>query len=283
MAGKNVPGGADPWGGCFPGPGNTGVPAGTVLTDYTGPCTITVANTVIDAKRVTCSPLVINAANVKITRSFFDKGFINVGTGSVAVSDTNISMPSYDGTRGECCIADHDYTVTRTEFVGAYRGALCDHNCTVTDSWVHGQLPWAPTGQHASAIREGTRGTFVHNSLACDWPKPDDNSTLGCSGDLVGYPDQLVATVRDNTISRNLFVSTAGVLVSDGNRPVAVLAYCLYAGGSGSTNQKITENVFQKGQFGKCGDFGPVDAYNAGGSGNVFSGNRWDDGTIVTP
>ena len=33
---------------------NTGVPAGTVLTPYTGPCTITVANTVIDSKIVTC-------------------------------------------------------------------------------------------------------------------------------------------------------------------------------------------------------------------------------------
>src|SRR5215831_13844290 len=35
--------------GGWPGPSNTGVPAGVVPTAYTGPCTITVANTVIDA------------------------------------------------------------------------------------------------------------------------------------------------------------------------------------------------------------------------------------------
>jgi hypothetical protein len=35
----NTPDGPDPAGGCFPGPSNTGVPAGTTLTNYTGPCT----------------------------------------------------------------------------------------------------------------------------------------------------------------------------------------------------------------------------------------------------
>lgn len=49
-----VPSGADPWGGCFPGPNNTGVPAGTQLTAYTGSCVITTPNTVIDKKIVDC-------------------------------------------------------------------------------------------------------------------------------------------------------------------------------------------------------------------------------------
>ena len=40
---------------CWPGPSNTGVPAGTQLTDYTGPCSITAANTVIDGKTVNCA------------------------------------------------------------------------------------------------------------------------------------------------------------------------------------------------------------------------------------
>src|SRR6476646_4602228 len=45
-----APGGSDFLGGCVPGPGNVGVPAGTELTPYDGPCTITDAGTVIDAK-----------------------------------------------------------------------------------------------------------------------------------------------------------------------------------------------------------------------------------------
>src|ERR1044071_6869079 len=49
---NDVPGGPDGSGTCWPGPTNTGVPAGTSLTDYTGPCAITSANTVIDGTTV---------------------------------------------------------------------------------------------------------------------------------------------------------------------------------------------------------------------------------------
>ena len=63
-----VPGGGDPFGGCWPGPQNTGVPVGVVLTTYTGPCTITVANTVIDSKIITCD-IDVRATGVVIRRS----------------------------------------------------------------------------------------------------------------------------------------------------------------------------------------------------------------------
>ena len=39
----------------WPDETNTGVPAGTTLTKYTGPCEITQKNTVIDAKTVNCA------------------------------------------------------------------------------------------------------------------------------------------------------------------------------------------------------------------------------------
>jgi len=52
----------------WPGPNNTGVPAGTKLSTYTGPCTIQKANTVIDAKTLNCD-LTILAANVTVKRS----------------------------------------------------------------------------------------------------------------------------------------------------------------------------------------------------------------------
>ena len=65
---QHEPGGDDGMGGCWPYEGNTGVPAGTTLTTYSGPCTITVDNTVIDSKTVNCS-LFIEAENVTITKS----------------------------------------------------------------------------------------------------------------------------------------------------------------------------------------------------------------------
>src|SRR5262245_6136863 len=59
----------------FPGPNNTGVPAGTALTTYSGPCTITVPNTVIDAKTVNCD-LAIRTNGVQIKRSWIN-GVVN--------------------------------------------------------------------------------------------------------------------------------------------------------------------------------------------------------------
>ncbi len=71
-----MPGAGDPFGGCWPGPANTGVPVGTVLTPYTGPCTITVANTVIDSKIISCE-LLIRADNVTIRNSHINGGAIH--------------------------------------------------------------------------------------------------------------------------------------------------------------------------------------------------------------
>ena len=50
-----MPDGSDGRGGCFPGTSNTGpsAPASSMAT-YTGSCTITTANTVIDSKVVNC-------------------------------------------------------------------------------------------------------------------------------------------------------------------------------------------------------------------------------------
>jgi hypothetical protein len=70
----NVPDGPDPWGGCFPGPQSTGVPPFTLLTDYTGPCDIVLANTVIDSKTITCPSgyLNIHVTGVQIKNSFIN-------------------------------------------------------------------------------------------------------------------------------------------------------------------------------------------------------------------
>ena len=64
----NTPGGADPWGRCWPGAHNTGVPGGVSLRTYGGPCHITTAGTVIDARIVNCH-LTIDATGVVISRS----------------------------------------------------------------------------------------------------------------------------------------------------------------------------------------------------------------------
>ena len=88
----HVPGGPDGMGGCWPGPNNTGFPIGTTLTAYTGPCSITVANTVIDGKVVNCS-LDIRASGVRITNSKVTGSLTTTG-GSATVENTEIVVGS---------------------------------------------------------------------------------------------------------------------------------------------------------------------------------------------
>jgi hypothetical protein len=273
--GTNVPGGMDPWGGCWPGPGNTGVPAETALTDYSGPCTITVDGTVIDSMRITCATLDIRAANVVITRSLLDGTDVTNMDGpgsSFTISDSTVRNDARD----QCaCIGYHDFTATRVEVIGGNRSMYCASHCTITDSWLHGQQ--LQGAQHGSGLREEQYTTATHNVLTCDYPIFDDETTLGCSAAMTGYAD--FAPIHDNTIQRNLFLST----------PTG--SYCAYGGASGAkpfssdpsnaTNQVFVENVFQRGTTGNCGFYAPVGDFDMGRPGNVFSGNVWDDGETV--
>lgn len=114
-----VPDGADPWGGCFPGPSNTGVPAGTVLTNYTGSCTITTANTVIDSKTVNCDVLDIRAQGVLITKSHINgRVYIDTdrcNTASFTIRDSRVHTPD----KGNRALRACSYVAERVNLSGA--------------------------------------------------------------------------------------------------------------------------------------------------------------------
>lgn len=251
----------------WPDANNTGVPAGVLLTTYTGPCTITTANTVIDSKTVNCT-LSIRAANVTIRNSRINGGIEN-GTGaqpgrSFTVTDTDI----FTGTN-TTGIAESYYTALRVDISGGNRGANCFTDCTVRDSYIHGNRV---TGDiHASGLRAGMNTTYVHNYLQC---------TVGgnCSADLTGYPDFSITT--NWTITGNFFGA-----VTDAQ-------WCAYDGAVGgkpysndpnnATNIRFVDNVFARGGSRKCGQSSPV-SFDGGRSrpGWVFTGNRFDDGVLI--
>ncbi|QQS20306.1 hypothetical protein IPL85_02570 [Candidatus Saccharibacteria bacterium] len=134
----HVPDGTDGFGGCWPGPNNTGVPDGTTLTNYTGPCTITTNNTVIDAKTVNCD-LHVRAQNVTITRSMIN-GYIETSNDSgtsynYAVTDSTIHVADINY-RG---LLYSDYIATRVDVSGGQSMAWCD-TCTIQDSYLHNPL-----------------------------------------------------------------------------------------------------------------------------------------------
>ncbi|MGW7436399.1 hypothetical protein [Streptomyces sp. NPDC054849] len=86
------------------------------------------------------------------------------------------------------------------------------------------------------------------------------------------------------TAAVGLFADTGVVssVVVDGNW-LAGGAYALYGGGPGATGIQVTDNVFSTQYHPGSGAYGPVAAWNAGGAGNVWKGNRMSDGRPVVP
>lgn len=279
------PGGPDPWGGCWPGPDNTGVPAGTTLTPYTGSCTITTNNTVIDSKNVQCSPLTIQASNVTITKSLLFGGVdipsAYCGSASMSLTDVNVDSPQDVGGGGNAGgngILRCNYTANRVEVTGGRRSMYCVTNCTIENSWVHEQGVDPQAVAHFSGIRMEQNGTIRHNTITCEATRAGPGS--GCSAGLTGYPD--FAPIHHNLIERNLFLHG-----SNGGSTV-----CAYGGATGGkpyssdpTNATyirfISNRFVREGTY--CGNVGTVIHYDGGRTGNQWTDNLYDNGSAVNP
>lgn len=186
---------------------------------------------------------------------------IYVGSGNLVISDSTIvANPGHTGITGD------NFTATRLNISGGNRGSTCTH-CTIQDSWIHGQR--VANGSHASGLRADQYSVFRHNRIGCDGP-----GQL-CSGDITGYPDFQITTHW--TIDNNLFDPAPGT------------TWCVYGGSTGGkqysnaagngTYIAFTNNTFTRGCAGSDG--GPVTDFAKGKTGNVWSGNHWDDSTPI--
>ncbi len=268
---------SDPGG--FPNADNTGVPAGVALTAYTGPSTITTPGTVIDGKQIR-GGLSIQATGVKITRSSIVGNVSVAQRGSLTITDTDIDAGNQMGTGLEA----YNYTAQRVHVVGGNRSMYCANNCTVKDSYVHGQYTDYNGVAHESGIRMEQNGTFVHNTILCDAKFVDGGpggQTAGCSGSLTGYGD--FAPVQNNLIQNNFFPAAT----ESG-------ATCAYGGSSGgkpysngARDIRFIDNVFEKSPTSQngntCGHWFTVTDFNTSAPGNVWRNNTWASGGTVSP
>lgn len=278
-----APGGPDPWGGCWPGPNNTGVPAGVVLSAYTGSCTITAQGTVINARTVNCSPLTIRAANVTITKSRLNGG-VNVesaycGTASFTITDSHVDIPSeVSGNSGSTGILRCNFHANRVNVTGGRRSMYCVSNCTIENSWVHEHGVDPNAQAHFSGIRMEQGGTIRHNTITCEATRSGPGS--GCSAGLTGYPD--FAPVTDNLIERNLFYRGG----AGGS------TMCAYGGATSgkpysndsanATHIRFISNRFVRGANGHCGNLGTILHFNINRTGNVWTDNLYHTGAAIS-
>ena len=259
----NTPGGPDPWGGCWPGPGNTGVPAGVSLSAYSGPCTISVPNTVIDAKLINCA-LDVTAPGVTIQDSKINGQVHNNSSGTLVIKNTEID----GGNDYSETVGGDNITILGSNLNGDQHEFHCGSNCTVENSWLGDNFNGAALGWHQNGFLSNGGSNFVirHNSFYC---------VGGCTSDIGFIPDD---NISNATVDKNLLVATQ------------YAAFCLYPSSDHPSKPGIvsgmvvTNNVFQRGPDGKCAYYGAVygwDTSNKPGSdgyGNVWSGNMWDNG-----
>lgn len=140
----------------FPADYNTGVPQGksgdtrakvvnslSELPAYTGPCVITVAGTVIDGKKITCSPLEVKANNVVIKNSWVlasNAQAITVtdSNRNTLIQDTEVDGQGKDNSAGGISLIGRDgFKLVR---VNAHRSGdivRFDGWGEAHDSWLH--------------------------------------------------------------------------------------------------------------------------------------------------
>lgn len=269
---QNSPGG-------WPNASNTGVPRGTSLSDYTGPCTITKSGTTIDAKKVDCE-LVIEAAGVTIKRSkingsvFLDSDRAGSSNWSYTLADSEVDA----GVQEHPAVSYGNMTVLRSNIHGGITSVQCGEHaisCTVEDSWLHGQrIPADATWHLGGFLSNGGHSIRIHhNTIVCDTPVNPRGE--GCTGDLNLFGD--FAVISDVVVTGNYLGANTGS------------SYCLYGGDATSkpfphaNRVVVTGNVFERGTNGKCAAYGPVSSFNDGGQGNVWQNNKWSNGGQVAP
>ncbi len=203
-----------------------------------------------------------------------DDDYTGHGFGPLVMTDVEINAPN-----GAQEVHDDIYETNwygwRLNVHGGRGGAQCDGYCELHDSYVHDFL-WTE-GLHVGAfLTNGAYGAPIlldHNSFLCSLANQsvfDGNG--GCTSDVNFLPD--FSAITNATVTNNLFIANPSQEY-----------YCVYTGTHipskpypTGTNDVWRNNTFQRGSNGKCGGAGPVFdwAYN---SGNVWSGNVWDDGS----
>jgi hypothetical protein len=297
----NSPGGPDPWGGCWPGPQNTGYPRGlpgdtrrpVTLTAYTGPTTIRSCGVVIDSKRVDQTVLIQagNGTKSKDTPCVTIRNSLISGVvfaeqqsfGPLLIEDTEVRPPDLPWWEN---IGRSNVFAYRVNSHGGEGVIKCDSNCEAKDNWVHGMRLGGQYHYNAFGGNGTDNFRIIHNYASCgDWESVvSPGGDAGCSAVIGFYGD--FGPIQNITIDHNFLASTFDVSSGGLFRQAG---YCLNPGYypgkpyPDTHDLTVTENVFARGGSGKCGVYGPTNSLNARGqpNGNVWTGNRYTDGTVI--
>jgi hypothetical protein len=156
----------------WPGPKNTGVPVGAMLTP-SGSITVTTPGTVIDARDV-IGTIEVKANNVTIKRSRVrgaDYWLIKVhdGVAGVLIEDVEVDGGNAPGLVN-AGIGWTGFTARRVNVHGTTDGIRMSGNVVVEDSWIHDLSRDPTSGGHQQCVSSfgGGNITIRHNYMV--WP-----------------------------------------------------------------------------------------------------------------
>lgn len=232
-----------------PGPTNTGVPAGTLLTS-SGSIKVETPGAVIENLDIDGEVTVL-ADNVTIRRvrirsgDYYPVRYFDNDNRGLLIEDSEIEGTSEDVT---AAVSFANYTARRLNVHGGADGFKADENVLIEDCWIH-DLRNAPEQHNDGVQSTGGKGvTLRHNSIS------------GASNACVQTGDENAAT-EDLRVECN-WLSGGG--------------YTLNIRGTGATrprNTSIVNNVFSR-DFG----YGP---WTLDDPSPVVTGNTYEDGATL--
>jgi hypothetical protein len=242
----------------FPGPSNTGVPAGTKLTVHSGDMTINQDGYVLQNTEVD-GCILVNANNVVIRNVLVKANdcywLIRSEAGHVTIS--NVEIDGQNNPSNDAGIACSNCTLTRVNIHNTVDGMKADYNVTVQDSYIH-DLYHTSTSHNDGIQSLGTiRLTIKHNNIVVS---NGANSAVILSTGVA--TDMRNVSIDDNLLGGGGFTVYAG-----------------YAAGTDQLSKvsdiSVTNNEFTTAVYPKSGYYGPLTSDD---SPVVVSGNIWADG-----
>jgi len=245
----------------FPDASNTGVPAGTTLSPYTGPSTISTAGTVIDGKSMGC--ITVRAPGVVIRNSKIScQGGYAVYVPDGAFTGTSLTVEDSEvdcKLTGGNGLGEANITVRRVDIQGCENGFDINQNLMIQDSYIHdlynsgsahtdGAQMAAGHYENGQLVAGSRNVTFLHNTIY----------GMGADGSF-----GTSAIISNRGADRDILIQNN--LMAGG----AVAIYCEQ--GATGTNYRVLDNHFST-RFGpKVGFYGvSTDCSDEVQSGNVY-------------
>ena len=277
-----------------PSASNTGVPAGTTLTTYTGPLTITLDGTVIDKKAV-YGDLKIAARNVVVRNSYLHCGTNNPSgnSGCIDANSANVynlqvfnntikpDRPSYyrDGIVGHEFTARYNHITRTNDGIGIFNrpGGSLNANVTVENNYIHDLTHWSydpahSDGTHNDAIQVqgGQNITIRYNTVIGSVVAGDKLGPYGTQAGSAMIVNQNVSKIANMVVDGNWF---------DAGQNSVCITYGKYS----NVTLTLQDNHFGRHQW----DFGngskyPIRIYS--NSKSTIYGlwtNRWEDNNVL--